>query len=164
MDRVNQKGEEAVKHQNVFFNMTYVDDIHLAALHDDVARQNLLTQIAQYGQTPSQLLFKPHPTRYSRDQALDLAFPQVHALCVTLPHDLHPQIVLHTRHKSPLASVLLLEDRLLLLDAAGRCSCHGVDTRNCDKNGFSCTITIQEKHTKRVASGLTVVVALPCHA
>ena len=130
--------------------MTYVDDIRLAALHDDVARQNLLTQIAQYGQTPSQLLFKPHPARYSRDQAL--------------PHDLHPQIVLRTRHKSPLASILLLEDRMLLLDSAGRCSCHGVDTRNCDKNGFPCTITIQEKHTKRVASGLTVVVALPCHA
>ena len=70
---MNQKGEEAAKHNNLFFNMTYVEDIDLSAVSDDATRQNLITQIAQYGQIPAQLLLKPHPVRYSREQVLALA-------------------------------------------------------------------------------------------
>ena len=32
---MNQKGEEAAKHNNLFFNMTYVEDIDLSAVSDD---------------------------------------------------------------------------------------------------------------------------------
>ena len=70
---MNQKGEEAAKHNNLFFNMTYVEDIDLSAVSDDATRQNLITQIAQYGQIPAQLQLKPQPVRYSSEQVLALA-------------------------------------------------------------------------------------------
>lgn len=153
---MNQKGEEAAKHNNLFFNMTYVEDIDLSAVSDDATRQNLITQIAQYGQIPAQLLLKPHPVRYSREQALALALPSVHAQCSSLLPALVPQIVLHTRHKSPIASVLIADDHITLLDSVGRCSCHALDATACDESNFPFTFTINDKHTKRVASGLTV--------
>lgn len=153
---MNQKGEEAAKHNNLFFNMTYVEDIDLSAVSDDATRQNLITQIAQYGQIPAQLLLKPHPVRYSREQVLALALSSVHAQCSSLPPALVPQIVLRTRHKSPIASVLIADDHITLLDSVGRCSCHALDVTACDKSNFPFTFTINDKHTKRVASGLTV--------
>ncbi|TPX34048.1 hypothetical protein SmJEL517_g03217 [Synchytrium microbalum] len=58
-----QTGEEAVKAHNVFFYTTYEGAIDIDGIRDPVERQSLEDQINNFGQTPSQLLKRPHPKR-----------------------------------------------------------------------------------------------------
>ncbi|TPX43799.1 hypothetical protein SeMB42_g04580 [Synchytrium endobioticum] len=58
-----QTGEEAVKAHNVFFYTTYEGAIDIESIRDPIERQSLEDQINNFGQTPSQLLKRPHPKR-----------------------------------------------------------------------------------------------------
>ena len=60
-----QTGQAAVDAHNVFYYLTYEDAIDLDAIKDPVRRQGMKTQIMHFGQTPSQLLTKPHPKRFA---------------------------------------------------------------------------------------------------
>ena len=60
-----QQGEEAVKAFNVFYYLTYEGAVDLDAISDPVERQSVQDQIFHFGQTPSQLLTKPHPKRHA---------------------------------------------------------------------------------------------------
>ena len=61
-----QRGEEAVKADNVFYYLTYEDEADTSSIGDDHARQAMEAQISNFGQTPSQLFPKPHPQRAPR--------------------------------------------------------------------------------------------------
>ncbi|KAH3755963.1 beach protein [Pelomyxa schiedti] len=58
-----QRGEAAVQAHNVFYYLTYEGAVNINQIEDEVERIAARTQIAHFGQTPSQLLTKPHPQR-----------------------------------------------------------------------------------------------------
>lgn len=58
-----QRGEEAVKADNIFCHFTYEGAVDLARITDERTRIVMRDQIANFGQTPSQLLTTPHPKR-----------------------------------------------------------------------------------------------------
>jgi WD40 repeat protein len=67
-----QTGEDAVRAHNVFYYLTYEGAIDIDAITDPVERKSVEAQIFHFGQTPTQLLRKPHPKRMSRNPSLIL--------------------------------------------------------------------------------------------
>ena len=63
-----QRGKEAEKALNVFFYMTYEDSVDFSKITDNNLRISTESQIIHFGQTPSQLFSKAHPSRPSREQ------------------------------------------------------------------------------------------------
>ncbi|KAJ3389835.1 Neurobeachin-like protein 1 [Lobulomyces angularis] len=61
-----QTGLEAEKANNVFYYLTYEGAINIEAISDAMERKSIEDQINNFGQTPSQLLFKPHPKRFPK--------------------------------------------------------------------------------------------------
>ncbi|CAG8706222.1 6076_t:CDS:2, partial [Racocetra fulgida] len=59
-----QTGEEAVKACNVFYYLTYEGAINIDSIQDSVERKSIEQQIYHFGQTPTQLMTKPHPPRF----------------------------------------------------------------------------------------------------
>lgn len=58
-----QKGEEALKNDNLFFHLTYEGSVDINQIHDQVERQSVVAQVLSFGQCPSQLFLEAHPTR-----------------------------------------------------------------------------------------------------
>lgn len=59
-----QRGKAAVEHMNIFFPLTYEDAINLDTVDDPEERISFETQIAHFGQNPSQVIGNnPHPIR-----------------------------------------------------------------------------------------------------
>jgi WD40 repeat protein len=58
-----QQGREAEQAFNVFYYMTYEGSVDPDAAADPVLRDSMISQIYNFGQTPSQLLKVPHPRR-----------------------------------------------------------------------------------------------------
>jgi len=64
-----QRGEEALKADNLFHYASYEDGVDLESISDPVMRNSLETMIAYFGQTPAQLFSRPHPKRKPRPRA-----------------------------------------------------------------------------------------------
>ncbi|KNC49528.1 WD repeat and FYVE domain-containing protein 3 [Thecamonas trahens ATCC 50062] len=60
-----QRGEAALVAKNVFYPLTYEGAVDIDAIDDEIQRVATITQISNYGQTPTQLFSKPHPARSS---------------------------------------------------------------------------------------------------
>ncbi|KAJ3441381.1 hypothetical protein M0812_13391 [Anaeramoeba flamelloides] len=59
-----QRGEEAVKAKNVFYFLTYEENVNLDQIKNEDDRKAYELQIESFGQCPSQLVFnEPHPKR-----------------------------------------------------------------------------------------------------
>ena len=56
-----QLGKDAEDAQNVFMPLTYEAEVDVDDIEDDTERAAMLSQILNYGQTPSQLFERPHP-------------------------------------------------------------------------------------------------------
>jgi len=59
-----QRGPEAVEAHNVFHFLSYEGSVELDAIKDDIEREATESRIQNFGQTPSQLLLKEHPSRF----------------------------------------------------------------------------------------------------
>ena len=66
-----QRGEEAEKAYNVFYYLTYEGMVDIESISDPGERKAIEAQIANFGQTPSQLFTTPHPKRYTVAEALN---------------------------------------------------------------------------------------------
>lgn len=121
---------------------------------DEALQANLLMQIAQYGQTPSQLLNSPHPIRPSRKEHLASQTEGIPA--GLLSSGVIPQKVLRTKHKTAITSMLFQKDRLIVMDSVGRCSVHSILGNPDASAGLPLEIQVSDKHTKRTVSGVTV--------
>ena len=62
-----QRGRWAEEATNVFYYLTYEGAVDMEAITDPVLLKATQDQIANFGQTPSQLLTKPHPSRLSSE-------------------------------------------------------------------------------------------------
>jgi hypothetical protein len=71
-----QLGEEAIKAHNVFYYLTYEGAVNLDDITDAVERKAIESQIHNFGQTPSQLLGKPHPKRLTTKDILSITLFQ----------------------------------------------------------------------------------------
>jgi hypothetical protein len=58
-----QRGPEAEKSHNLFYYLTYEGAVDLDTVTDPLQKQAMESQIAHFGQTPTQLFTSPHPTR-----------------------------------------------------------------------------------------------------
>lgn len=58
-----QKGKEAANHYNVFFYLTYPDEVDLDSIEDADMRSSIITQSAHFGQCPLQTFSQPHPKK-----------------------------------------------------------------------------------------------------
>jgi hypothetical protein len=62
-----QLGEEAVKNHNVFQALTYEGAVDLNKIDDEGYKSSVIGAISNFGQTPKQLLKRPHQKRQLRD-------------------------------------------------------------------------------------------------
>ncbi|KAL5021729.1 hypothetical protein ScPMuIL_000884, partial [Solemya velum] len=60
-----QRGEEAIKANNVFYYLTYEGAVNLESIVDLNERACLEIQLMEFGQVPKQLFHNPHPQRFS---------------------------------------------------------------------------------------------------
>jgi hypothetical protein len=61
---VKTRGKEAVKAQNVFFHLTYSENVpNVDAVADPELREATMLQVINFGQVPQQLFFHHHPER-----------------------------------------------------------------------------------------------------
>lgn len=60
----SQRGEAAVKANNLFYYLTYENAVDLDAVEDPQQRRSLEMQINEFGQTPRQIFARPHPQRF----------------------------------------------------------------------------------------------------
>lgn len=58
-----QRGEAAVEANNVFYYLTYEGAVDIDKIEDPVQREATKAQVTHFGQTPAQLLARPHPIR-----------------------------------------------------------------------------------------------------
>lgn len=58
-----QRGENAVKSDNLFYYLTYSDSVNIEKIDDLEYRNTLLQQIDNFGQVPTQLFSESHPFR-----------------------------------------------------------------------------------------------------
>ena len=58
-----QRGEAAVKNDNVFYYLTYEGTVDLDTIDDPTVRTAMELQIEHFGQCPTQLMITPHPPR-----------------------------------------------------------------------------------------------------
>lgn len=63
-----QRGEEAKKADNLFYPLTYQGSVDVTMVDDDLLKASLETQISEFGQTPKQAFFAPHPKRRPRSE------------------------------------------------------------------------------------------------
>lgn len=59
-----QRGKASIEAMNVFINITYEGEVDLDAIDDPVFRAATLSQINNFGQTPSKIFHKAHPRKF----------------------------------------------------------------------------------------------------
>ncbi|KAK8807089.1 hypothetical protein WA158_003848 [Blastocystis sp. Blastoise] len=58
-----QKGVAAEESDNIFFSLTYEDNVNVDSLMNPLDKEAVLIQVAEFGQCPSQLFTTQHPSR-----------------------------------------------------------------------------------------------------
>ncbi|XP_062513649.1 neurobeachin-like isoform X2 [Corticium candelabrum] len=92
-----QRGDEAVLAKNVFYYLTYEGSVDLDAIEDVVTRRAVEMQIRHFGQTPAQLLTRPHPRKLTLE--LGQTMPRLES------DNLRVLATIAVTHDIPIASV-----------------------------------------------------------
>ncbi|KAJ5066342.1 beige/beach-related [Anaeramoeba ignava] len=118
-----QQGEEAIRAGNLFYYLTYEKTVNIDAINDESERLAIETQIESFGQTPTQLLRRPHPRRNTREEAnlppiyfAEKNFPLLKLYFITIAKNslIHVKFIQHSRYLSYLG----IPDSVLILDRA----------------------------------------------
>lgn len=81
-----QTGPNAFESDNLFHPNSYENTINIDTITDPYQKRALKDQINEYGQTPKQIFFSPHPRRRSAGMILaELQFPQVERSSFEIP-------------------------------------------------------------------------------
>ncbi|KAG1708323.1 hypothetical protein DVH05_025002 [Phytophthora capsici] len=114
-----QRGAAAVEANNVFFYLTYEGMVDVDSITDPVVKSSMQSQIAHFGQTPTQVLREPHPQR--RPLCLTGGPPPLSA-----PSSELNRTVLSVPHEAPIVLVKIIPGSSLLicLDSNGMLSSH----------------------------------------
>lgn len=105
-----QRGPEAVRATNVFYYLTYENNVDLDNITDPIMREAVENQIRNFGQTPSQLLMEPHPPRSSAMHLSPMMFSSIpDDICMSMKFHLNSPIIhisANTYPQLPLPSVI----------------------------------------------------------
>ncbi|ETI49588.1 hypothetical protein F441_06646 [Phytophthora nicotianae CJ01A1] len=118
-----QRGAAAVEANNVFFYLTYEGMVDVDSITDPIIKSSMQSQIAHFGQTPTQVLREPHPKRCSlgavtgNPAPLEKLSPPSSELNCT---------VLSVPHEAPIVLVKLIPGSSLIacVDSNGMFSSH----------------------------------------
>jgi WD40 repeat protein len=72
-----QQGRAALEANNVFFHLTYEGAIDIDSIEDPILRESSLSQIENFGQTPSQLFTYAHPQRCTKQEHTEQEAPSL---------------------------------------------------------------------------------------
>lgn len=102
-----QRGEEAIKADNLFFHLTYEGAMDSIDLSDAAAREAAEAQVAHFGQTPSQLFTTPHPPRLTQEEAVMAEWGPIIASAMLARRHSARRTLLRSPHRGPVTSLLL---------------------------------------------------------
>lgn len=127
-----QRGTEAVKAQNTFVHVTYEGAVDINGIEDPVQKASIISQIQNFGQTPSRLERKPFPAKsvmnpikdaksidWSSLQILETLTPP---FCIVgAPHAVHLRVVqnetckvgMSGQHDSSVGDLCLIKGQLV---------------------------------------------------
>ncbi|GMF25693.1 unnamed protein product [Phytophthora lilii] len=122
-----QRGAAAVEANNVFFYLTYEGMVDVDSVTDPIVKSSMQSQIAHFGQTPTQVLREPHRQRRSLASTLfscTVASP-TKSPCLQSTPELR-STMLSVPHEAPVVLVKLIPGTSLLVcvDSNGMLSCH----------------------------------------
>lgn len=72
-----QRGEEAIRSDNLFYYLSYEGSVDLEKVTDPVEKCSLEAQIQEFGQTPTLLFTSPHPARSEIGKQVHIATPEL---------------------------------------------------------------------------------------
>ncbi|RMX70097.1 hypothetical protein DD238_000271 [Peronospora effusa] len=126
-----QRGAAAVEANNVFFYLTYEGMVDVDSIADPIVKSSMRSQIAHFGQTPTQVLREPHPQRHSLGSAAvagDPAYPEPSSL----PSADRSRAVFNVPHEAPIVLLKVFPDTSLLVcvDNDGMLSSHRFGRRS----------------------------------
>ena len=75
-----QTGEAAVDARNVFHYLTYENAVNIDGIADAMEREATISQVVNFGQTPSQLFTRPHLQRLLREEVSSFSFGDQHLI------------------------------------------------------------------------------------
>eukprot|EP01117_Protostelium_nocturnum_P013834 TRINITY_DN5207_c0_g1_i1.p1 TRINITY_DN5207_c0_g1~~TRINITY_DN5207_c0_g1_i1.p1 ORF type:complete len:2330 (-),score=855.46 TRINITY_DN5207_c0_g1_i1:20-6229(-) len=96
-----QRGAAAEKSNNLFYYLTYEGSVDIDSIEDPIERAGVEAQIANFGQTPTQLLHHPHPKRDPKIERVSLFKSNPRAPKTAQTH------TFHTLHQLPFQSSVL---------------------------------------------------------
>lgn len=117
-----QQGQEAIDACNVFFHLTYEGAVDLAKLKttDPELYKTTLIQLDSYGQTPAQLLRKPHPARQKNSTEV---LPMFSTCRSDQRFVTYPLIRINSRAVA-IVSIAERNNRLITIDSTRRVQLH----------------------------------------
>ena len=74
-----QRGDAAVRADNLFYHLSYEGAVNIDAIEDPVERRSIEMQIREFGQTPKQIFTTPHPPRRATTAVTAPSVPSVPA-------------------------------------------------------------------------------------
>ncbi|KAG7391345.1 hypothetical protein PHYPSEUDO_005294 [Phytophthora pseudosyringae] len=118
----NQRGAAAVEANNVFFYLTYEGMVDVDSITDPIVKSSMQSQIAHFGQTPTQVLREPHPQRRPLRSVVATGTPAPSLL----PSSELNCTLLSVPHEAPIVMVTLVSDSSLVVcvDSNGMLSSH----------------------------------------
>ncbi|RLN32014.1 hypothetical protein BBJ28_00015788 [Nothophytophthora sp. Chile5] len=122
-----QRGASAIEANNVFFYLTYEGMVDVDSIADPVIKSSMQSQIAHFGQTPTQVLRDPHPQRHVLANTMGSGSEgaSMKAAPLLATAEVNP-MVLNVPHEAPVVLVELIPGTSLLvcLDSNGMLSSH----------------------------------------
>uniref|UniRef100_A0A336L9Y2 CSON006095 protein n=1 Tax=Culicoides sonorensis TaxID=179676 RepID=A0A336L9Y2_CULSO len=113
-----QRGEEAVKSDNLFYHLCYEGSINLSNVTDLAARHALEVQILEFGQIPKQIFTTPHPQK--------LIHAKLHAVSCSVESFAVELIKSFTSFKDSILSLFYSENILISTGKDGNIKCFNI--------------------------------------
>lgn len=138
-----QKGTEAVEACNVFYYLAYDELID----GNKVTDLNIELEINRFGQVPAQLFTRPHPSRMTKDQALEYLYPQAHGIAALSSKRQVRRQDVATHHDMAISSINFVPDLSVAysIDESGHVGSLKYLSTTPDSRGFPFTVTLQDQ-------------------
>ncbi|CAG9772021.1 unnamed protein product [Ceutorhynchus assimilis] len=98
-----QKGDEAIKANNLFYHLCYEGNVDLESISDPNERHALEIQIMEFGQIPKQVFTVPHPKRIQQ--------PQILPAKTSLSNQFNLKTTFNS-HKNTVSHLILSQDKI----------------------------------------------------
>lgn len=122
-----QKGKDALEAYNLFHPLTYEGYVNIQDVKDPLERRQIIAQIENYGQTPSQLLQRPHP---KRQRVEEMFIPFLHN-----PSKLYEHFCQNVSN-SPIVCIKAFDNRVITICKNGMYTVHKFTFLNSPSDSF----------------------------